>query len=171
MLSFLHTSIWSFYDDLAIVMTSIVPSVPVADLSRCVEFYRTVLGFDLVQFSGRGADAFAVIRMGEVEMIFRSHAASRAQAYETSIDPALRIALHFLVPDAARLYRRVAGHAVLVRDYSMSLFGGHEFAIEDPNGLILLFRQRTPLDAAAASDAPSSARASSSTGSLHLAPD
>ena len=125
-------------------MISIVPSLPVTDLGRCVEFYRKVLGFDLVEFSGRGSDAFAVVRMGEVEIIFRSHADVPAPSYDVPADPNRRIALHFLVPDAESLYKRVAGHARIVRDYSVSLFGGREFSIEDPNGLVLWFRQHAP---------------------------
>ena len=122
-------------------MTAIIPSVPVRDISECVEFYRNILGFELVQFSGRGADAWAVVRFGAAKVVFRSNAATLPERDVRETPLSQRLVLHVVVPDAARLYQRVAGRARVLRDYEMSLFGGGEFVIEDPCGLILTIQQ------------------------------
>ncbi len=121
-------------------MLSIVPSLAVEDVTRSVEFYRHVLGFELVGATGRGSLTKARLKLGPVELMFRSlvHEASAA-ALRT--DLADRLILHFYVEDVYALYERVRRKVRVVRPIERTLFGMGEFAIEDVDGTILTFSQ------------------------------
>lgn len=122
-------------------MLNIVPSLPVEDVTRTVEFYRQVLGFELIGISGKGFMTRARIRMGNVELMFRSRTGEHAGATFGAYDPEDRMILHFYVSDVFALYNRIKKEVRIVRDIERTLFGHGEFAIEDPDGVILSFSQ------------------------------
>ncbi len=122
-------------------MLNIVPSLPVEDVTRTVEFYRHVLGFDLIGISGKGYMTRARIRLGNVELMFRSRSAEHTGSNLGAIDPEDRVILHFYVSDVFALYNRIRKQVHIVRDIERTLFGHGEFAIQDPDGVILSFSQ------------------------------
>lgn len=121
-------------------MLKLIPNIPVPDVERSVEFYRHVLGFDLVGVRGRGDSTRAHLRLGPVEIIFRSLDALSAGPYA---DPALenQLVLHIQVADAFELYERVHRRVHVVRALEPTLFGSAEFMIRDIDGRVLAFSQ------------------------------
>lgn len=121
-------------------MLKLIPNIPVPDVERSVEFYRHVLGFDLVGVRGRGDSTRAHLRMGPVEIIFRSLDAYSARPYA---DPALenQLVLHVQVEDVFKLYERIHRRVHVVRALEPTLFGSAEFMIRDVDGRILAFSQ------------------------------
>ncbi len=125
-------------------MQKILLSLPVADVSRSVEFYRHLLGFELVGVTGRGGMTRARVRSGSVELLFRSARSEYTMQTYGRIDPEDRLTLYFDVEDAAQLYERIRSHVQVIRDFETTLFGVGEFAIEDLDGNILSFSQTAP---------------------------
>ena len=122
-------------------MQKIILSLPVADVSRSVEFYRHVLGFELVGVTGKGGMTRARVRLGDVELMFRSVRSEYTMQTYGRIDPDDRLMLYFYVEDAAALYQKIRGEVHVIRDFETTLFGIGEFAIEDLDGNVLSFSQ------------------------------
>ncbi len=121
-------------------MLKIIPNIPVADVERSVEFYRHVLGFELVGVRGRGDATRAHLKLGTIEVIFRSLEPLAARPYS---DPALenQLILHIQVEDVFDLYDRIKRRVHVVRPLEPTLFGSAEFMIRDVDGRILAFSQ------------------------------
>ncbi len=130
----------------------LIPNIPVADVERSVEFYRHTLGFDLIAVRGRGDATRAHLKLGEVEIIFRSLDVYAPLPY---LDPALenQLILHIQVEDVVSLFDRIKNEVRIVRSLEPTLFGSAEFMIRDVDGRILAFSQ--PAGTAARSDARS----------------
>ena len=131
-------------------MQKIILSLPVADVSRSVEFYRHLLGFNLVGVTGKGGMTRARMRYGVVELLFRSVRSDYTMQLYGRIDPDDRMMLYFMVDDVLELYHRVRPHVQIVREYETTLFGAGEFAMEDLDGNVLSFSQTAPPPAAPA---------------------
>ncbi len=123
-------------------MPSFVPSFPTADLARTVEFYREVLGFELVNVSGKGAAVRARLRSAEAEIVFRSIEGPDARAYAPPLVSAEPVILHIEVDDVGSLYRQVKGRASIIEDLEINLFGMQRFSVEDSEGMVLAFTQK-----------------------------
>lgn len=121
-------------------MQKLIPNIPVADVERSVEFYRHVLGFDLIAVRGRGDTTRAHLKLGDVEVIFRSLDVYAPMPY---LDPALenQLILHIQVEDVVQLFNRIRDQVRIVRSLEPTLFGSAEFMIRDVDGRILAFNQ------------------------------
>lgn len=121
-------------------MLKVIPNIPVADVERSVEYYRQVLGFDLLAVRGRGDATRAHLKLGSVEIIFRSLDPSAPLPY---LDPAIenQLILHIQVEDVTSLFDRVRRRVSIVRPLEPTLFGSAEFMIRDIDGRILAFSQ------------------------------
>ena len=121
-------------------MLKLIPNIPVADVERSVEFYRHVLGFELLAVRGRGDATRAHLKIGSVEIIFRSIDAYAPVPY---YEPALenQLILHIQVEDVSALFQRVKDSVNIVRALEPTLFGSAEFMIRDMDGRILAFSQ------------------------------
>lgn len=121
-------------------MLKLIPNIPVPDVERSVEFYRHVLGFQLVGVRGRGESTRAHLKLGSIEIIFRSLDDAAARPY---IDPALenQLILHIQVEDVFELYDHIKRRVHVVRALEPTLFGSAEFMIRDIDGRVLAFSQ------------------------------
>lgn len=124
-------------------MNGLIPSFPVADINRSVEFYQEVLGFELVRITGKDDVTRAFLRAGQLRIVFRSVAGESVVDYRK---PTLedRIILHIPIDDVRRLYDRIRGQVPLISDLEPRLFGAYEFTIEDVNGILLTFSELKP---------------------------
>lgn len=135
-----------------IPMLKLIPNIPVADVERSVEFYRQLLGFDLLAVRGRGDVTRAHLKRGDVEIIFRSLDVYAPLPY---LDPALenQLMLHIQVNDIVDLYHRIKDEVRVVRSLEPTLFGSAEFMIRDVDGRVLVFSQATGSTAPSATEA------------------
>lgn len=121
-------------------MEGIIPSIPVADINRAVEFYQQVLGFELVRITGKDEVTRAFLRAGNVRLILRSVSPEAQVDYR---QPGLsdRLMLHVPVRDAEALHERIRERVNVVREPVPRLFGLFEFTIEDTEGILLTFSE------------------------------
>ena len=118
----------------------LIPSFPVADINRSVEFYQQLLGFQLVRITGKDDVTRAFLRAGQLRIVLRSTFGEKTLDYrQQSMED--RIMLHIPIVDVQKLYDRIRGQVPLVRDLEPRLFGVVEFTIEDVDGILLTFSE------------------------------
>jgi uncharacterized glyoxalase superfamily protein PhnB len=127
----------------AIEFDGVTANLMVEDVNEAVEFYRDVLGFELVMsVPEEGRYDWAMISRGGAEIMLQSRA-SLAGEYplfnESGIGGSL--VLYFNVTGVDELYERVRGKAKPVIDIHDTPYGMREFAIEDNDGYVLTFAE------------------------------
>ncbi|MFT4603578.1 MAG: catechol 2,3-dioxygenase-like lactoylglutathione lyase family enzyme [Rhodothermales bacterium] len=127
-------------------MSGLIPSFPVADINKSVEFYQDVLGFELVRITGKDDVTRAFLRAGVLRIVLRSASSDAVINYRRApLDD--RIMLHIPIDDVRGLYERIRGRVPLLRDLEPRLFGMFEFTIEDVDGILLTFSELKSKDA------------------------
>lgn len=121
-------------------MSGLIPSFPVSDINRAVEFYQEMLGFELVRITGKDDVTRAFLRAGALRIILRSASGESTVDYR-HINVEDRIMLHIPIEDVRGLYQRIKGKVPMVRDLEPRLFGLFEFTIEDMDGILLTFSE------------------------------
>lgn len=122
------------------LMQGLIPSFPVTDINRSVEFYQRVLGFELVRITGKDDVTRAFLRAGLLRIVLRSASPESSVNYrQHSLED--RIMLHIPIADVQGLYARIKGRVPMVRDLEPRLFGVFEFTIEDMDGILLTFSE------------------------------
>jgi catechol 2,3-dioxygenase-like lactoylglutathione lyase family enzyme len=123
------------------LMEGLIPSIPVQDINRSVEFYQRVLGFELVRITGKDEVTRAFLRAGHVRLILRSGTREALIDYRSvSLDD--RIVLHLPIRNVQALYDRVRQHeAKIIQEMELRLFGVQDFTIEDADGILLTFSE------------------------------
>jgi catechol 2,3-dioxygenase-like lactoylglutathione lyase family enzyme len=124
-------------------MQALIPSFPVADINRSVEFYQHVLGFELVRITGKDDVTRAFLKAGDVRLVLRSTSGDRVFDYRDRelID---RIMLHIPIRGVTEMYTRIRDRVSIIRELEPRLFGVHEFTLEDLDGILLTFSERIP---------------------------
>ncbi len=120
--------------------TELFPPMMVEDVKRTVDFYRLVLGFELVMAPEQDPLHWALIRHGEAEVMIQARSCL-AEVIPSFLDQPLRAALTFYIgtENVALLYEQLRQNVTVVRDMHTTCCGTREFSIQDCNGFILTF--------------------------------
>jgi lactoylglutathione lyase len=124
-------------------LKKLTPNIMVEDVNRTIEFYQKFLGFELlVTVPEEGQFAWAMMKRGEVEMMFQSRTSLGEEI------PALQqkeiggsLTLYIEVEDVKELYEHLKGNITIVQDMHLTFYGAQEFAVQDCNGFILAFAE------------------------------
>lgn len=128
-----------------IEVSSVCALFQVFDMPTSVRFYRDVLGFEVVQTSGREGDQFdwGMLRLNETYLMLNT-------AYEQDNRPAepnkARIAAHgdtclyFGCPDVDATYRHLRAKGVDVNEPKVAPYGMKQLLLKDPDGYDLCFQ-------------------------------
>jgi uncharacterized glyoxalase superfamily protein PhnB len=123
----------------------LTPNLLVASVERSLAFYQDILGFsrgmtvpDVPPF------AFASVTSGAVEIFF-NEAASAIQEYPAFAGRPIGATgtLFIELEGVDALHDRLAGRVKMVMPIETKFYGMREFAIEDPDGYIITFAERT----------------------------
>lgn len=115
----------------------------VEDVNRTIEFYKDVLGFELlVTVPEAGQFNWAMLKCGNVEIMFQTRA-SLSEEIPTFKDKAIggTLTLYIDVEDIKGLHASIKDKATIVQDMHTTFYGSQEFAIQDCNGFVLAFSQ------------------------------
>jgi uncharacterized glyoxalase superfamily protein PhnB len=119
---------------------NLAPMLSVRDVRRSVEFYRDVLGFELVgwwddhrscyitNWTGPGDPDFAELRAGQLTV--HLHAAGD----EFEHDPSGSVVLHVEVEDADRYHRHIQDNGGRSERPKDQPWGWRQFFLTDPDG-------------------------------------
>lgn len=123
--------------------TKLTLNMMVEDVNATVEFYRTVLGFDLVMtVPDSGRLDWALVQRDDVEMMFQARQSlveDLPQFQDRPVGGALTFYLD--VEGVEGLYERLRANVHVVKALHETFYGTREFAIEDINGFILTFAE------------------------------
>lgn len=131
-------------------LTDVVPSLVVSDITRSSEFYRDVLGFSVVAtVPEQGPLVFVWLQRDYVSVFLTSAESAAEDLPAVAARPIGGTATLFVTLDAGDVEHGVDGLFEIVEKRSRvvmpikdQFYGMREFAIEDPDGYVLIFAQR-----------------------------
>jgi len=122
---------------------SLMPNLMVKDVCKTIDFYKNVLGFDVLQTVPKNEPfVFAIANANNVIISFQEEKNMKeeyAQAKKFTQGGGFTLYIH--VTDVNELFERVKGKATIAKEMHKTFYGSTDFAIEDCNGYILTFSQ------------------------------
>ena len=124
-------------------LKKLTPNIMVEDVNGTVEWYRTVLGFEVAAtVPEEGTFNWAMLTHGEVAVMFQSRA-SITEEYPVFQGREVGGALTFYtdVGNVQAWYDRVKDQVRMVLELHDTFYGAREFAFKDCNGFVLTFSE------------------------------
>jgi lactoylglutathione lyase len=139
-------------------LTDVVPNLIVADIDRSTAFYREVLGFTTVTtVPDRAPFVFVWLQRGDVSVFLNVVSAVGEDIPALASRPIGGTAALFITIEADStasgidaLFSAVTahgGHVPVLMPLKDQFYGMREFAIQDPDGYVVIFAQRIPAHA------------------------
>ena len=131
--------------------SDVTPNLIVVNVGRSLAFYRDVLGFSLVTTVPDAAPyAFAWLQRDGVSVFLNSVDAVRAEHSELGARPVGGTATLYFTLEADTAAAGVdamlaasGSRARVIMELKDQFYGMREFGIEDPDGYVIFFGQRT----------------------------
>lgn len=132
-------------------LTDVVPNLIVSDIDTSTAFYRDVLGFEVVTtVPDQAPHVFVWLKRDGVGVFLNAAAGVGDDLPELSRRAIGGTATLFVTVEAASasegvdaLLQAVGQKAKVVMPIKDQFYGMREFAIEDPDGYVIIFAQRT----------------------------
>lgn len=124
-------------------MKSLTANLMVADVNETVDFYRDVLGFQLVMSLPEGGNYdWAMMSNGGAQIMFQA-LDSLVEEYPAFSDSAVggSLVLFIVLEGIDEFHESIKDKAKIVVDLHDTFYGMREFAIEDNNGYVLTFAE------------------------------
>lgn len=127
-------------------MKKLTPNLFVNDVNKTIEFYKNVLGFELVlNVPEAGQFDWAMMKCGSVELMFQSKASAVKDLPEFDKQPiGGSLLLYIDVADVVSLCNKVKEKTKIKKDIHDTFYGTKEFAMYDGDGYLLVFAQGGP---------------------------
>lgn len=130
--------------------TDVTPNLIVSDIDRSTAFYRDVLGFSVVTTVPEQAPfVFVWLQRGSVSIFLNTAAGAAGDLpglARRSIGGTATMFVTVEAEDAAAgidaLCAEVQGKVPLLMALKTQFYGMREFAVEDPDGYVVIFAQR-----------------------------
>lgn len=126
-------------------LNKLTPNLMVEDVAQTMVFYKDILGFELVMaIPEEGSADFAIMKHGEVEVMFQSRQSLSEEIpnfKEAKIGGSFT--LYIEIEGIDDFFSAVKDKAEIVQDMHTTFYGSKEFSIQDTNGYILAFSERT----------------------------
>ena len=132
--------------------SDVTPNLVVSNVERSLKFYRDVLGFSQVAAVPEAAPfVFAWMQRDTVNVFLNSVDDVRKDHPDLAARPIGGASSMFMVLEAATIadgvdamFAAVQSHARILLPLKNQFYGMREFAIEDPDGYIIVFAQEIP---------------------------
>ncbi|MBI4926674.1 MAG: VOC family protein [Anaerolineae bacterium] len=127
------------------ILKKLIPTLMVKDVDRTIEFYRTVLGFDLVQVIPDVAPFdWARMQCGEVEVAFQEESGMTWDIPEMrGMGMGGSLTLQVQVDGVDALYQRVKDNAEISQHIFTFDPGVRQFRMRDCNGYFWVFEEKS----------------------------
>ena len=135
-----------------VMYKKLTTNMMVDDVSRTLDFYGDVLGFEFVMgvpensqeiVTTRQKDqalGFAIMKWGNIEMMFQAKRSLMEEIPEFSgMDIGGSLTFYIEVEDIKELYAKLKDKVEIIKDMQTKFYGKQEFYIRDCNGYILTF--------------------------------
>jgi lactoylglutathione lyase len=132
-------------------LTDVVPNLVVTDIDRSTAFYRDVLGFTIVTtVPDQAPVVFVWLKRDDVSVFLNAPAGAEGDLPDLAERAIGGTATLFVTVDAEnaadgvdRLMETIGPKARVVMPLKDQFYGMREFAVEDPDGYVIIFAQRT----------------------------
>jgi predicted enzyme related to lactoylglutathione lyase len=122
----------------------LMPNLMVKDVNKTVNFYKNVLGFNVLATVPESSPfVFAIVNANNIIISFQEEKSIKEEYPQLEKFPqggCLTLYIH--VTDVKGLYEKVKGKTTIAKEMHKTLQGSTDFAIEDCNGYILTFAQQ-----------------------------
>ncbi len=126
---------------MATTFTAVTPNLVVRDLDKSLAFYRDVLGFALKTTVPDAAPyVFAWLERGGVT-VFLNDLKTVEHDNPAAAKPGASVTLFITVEGIDELFETVKGQAPVVMQPVDQFYGMREFAVTDPDGIVVIFAQ------------------------------
>ena len=131
-------------------LTDVTPNLIVADIDRSTAFYRDLLGFSIVTtVPDQAPHDFVWLQRGGVNVFLNAQRTVQQDAPHLAARPIGGTNTMFVTLESDTvesgvdaLYAAVVPQAPLLAPLKDQFYGMREFAVEDPDGYVLIFAQR-----------------------------
>jgi len=123
------------------MIKSMTPNLMVQDVNKSIDFYRGVLGFELIAtVPDSGQFDWAWMKHGTVELMFQTMPSLIQDLPEfKGIPIGATQTLYTKVTDAKKLHGQIKDKANVVLGLKTTFYGMEEFSIKDPDGYLITF--------------------------------
>lgn len=126
------------------ILQHLVPMLNVADIDASLDFYRDMLGFEVVSDPAAVRQwRWATIRSGNTELMLSEsrHEDAKAEITDPHRDTSWPCIFYFYPDDVVALYAHVIANGQEPTALEVSHYGMREFSLNDPDGHVLSFGQ------------------------------
>ena len=123
---------------------NLMPNLMVKDVNKTVDFYKNVLGFNVLQTVPKNENyVFAIVNANSVLISFQEEKSIKEEYSQLSAFPQGGcFTLYIHVTDIKKYFEKVKGKAKIAKEMHDTPHGSKDFAVEDCNGYILTFSQQ-----------------------------
>ena len=125
-------------------LKSLTPNLMVEDVRATVDFYRDVMGFDLLTSVPEEGDVldWAMVQRDEVRLMFQSRSSLSSDVPSLESAPIGASQTFYVeVADIQSLYDHLKGKVETIKDLHTTFYNTREFYFRDPNGYIFGFSE------------------------------
>ena len=122
---------------------SLSPNLIVADVNRSVKFYKDVLGFtQIASVPESGTYNWAMVVRGPVTMMFQTLASIKEDVPSLKLSEGHSAATFYIkVKGLDELMKSITAKTRLSVELRTTFYNAREFAINDPDGNVLMFAE------------------------------
>jgi len=122
----------------------LMPNLMVKDVGKTVDFYKNVLGFNVLDtVPEKEPFVFAIVNAGTILLSFQEEKSIKEEYSQLNkFTEGGGLTLYIHVSDVHGLYEKVKGKATIAKEMHKTFYGSTDFGIEDCNGYILTFAQQ-----------------------------
>ena len=130
-------------EDLKMEFKSLMPNLMVKDVGKTVDFYKNILGFNVLTTVPENAPfVFAIVNANNVTISFQEEKSIKEEYPQlNNFASGGGITLYINVTDVNELFEKVKEKATIAKEKHKTFYGSTDFSIEDCNGYILTFSQ------------------------------
>jgi uncharacterized glyoxalase superfamily protein PhnB len=125
------------------MLKKLTPNLMVEDVARTLEFYREILGFDVITtLPEQEPFDFAIAQRDGVELMFQSRPSLSENVPALAGSPIGASQTFYIEVEGVRdLYQALHDKVDIVVDFHTTFYGTQEFYFRDINGYILSFSE------------------------------
>ena len=128
-----------------VTLKSLTPNIMVEDVNQTLNYYRDILGFEIVDTNpGEGRFEWGFVMKGEAGLMFQEVSSLTGEYPSLAASP-LGGAMTFYILVQENIegwFASLNGKVKVIKELNTTFYGTKEFAIEDINGFILTFSER-----------------------------
>ena len=124
-------------------MQNLSPNLPVKNMQESIDYYRDILKFNvLMKVPEEGVPVWALLQNGSVSIMLQEKT-SFLEEYPHLVDKNIgaSLSLFIKIKNLDDFYKEISDQVKIIKTPHVTPYNMKEFAIEDPNGYLLVFAE------------------------------